>query len=52
VPVATSALVISPIAGIFFAAAAAWYRRFLKLANPNRAAARPSSNRGKPARRR
>ena len=26
----------SPIFGIFFAAAAAWYRRFLRLSNPNR----------------
>lgn len=26
----------SPLFGIFFAAAAAWYRRFLQLSNPNR----------------
>jgi hypothetical protein len=31
-----SALVLSPILGAFFAAAAAWYRRFLYLSNPNR----------------
>jgi len=38
--VAGFALLASPIAGIFFASAAAWYRRFLQLSNPNRAAAR------------
>jgi hypothetical protein len=38
--VAGFALIASPIAGIFFASAAAWYRRFLQLSNPNRAAAR------------
>lgn len=32
----TSALIISPIMGAFFASAAAWYRRFLQLSNPNR----------------
>jgi hypothetical protein len=26
----------SPPFGIFFAASAAWYRRFLRLSNPNR----------------
>jgi hypothetical protein len=49
---AVQAFVISPIGGIVFASLAAWYRRFLKLANPNRGATRPSSNRGRPARRR
>ena len=49
---AVQAFVISPIGGIVFASLAAWYRRFLKLANPNRGAARPQSNRGRPARRR
>jgi hypothetical protein len=49
---AAQAFVISPIGGIVFASLAAWYRRFLKLANPNRGAARPQSNRGRPARRR
>jgi hypothetical protein len=29
-------LVVSPIGAAFFASAAAWYRRFLNLANPNR----------------
>lgn len=32
-----SAFVLSPIMGIFFASAAAWYRRFLQLSSPNRA---------------
>jgi hypothetical protein len=31
-----SALIYSPIMGAFFAAAAAWYRRFLALSSPNR----------------
>jgi hypothetical protein len=31
-----SAFALSPIMGAFFAAAAAWYRRFLQLSNPNR----------------
>jgi hypothetical protein len=30
------ALATSPLSGVFFASAAAWYRRFLRLANPNR----------------
>jgi hypothetical protein len=34
--VAVSALVLSPVIGGFFAAGAAWYRRFLSLTNPNR----------------
>ena len=38
---AISAFIYSPIMGAFFAAAAAWYRRFLNRANPNRA--RPST---------
>jgi len=32
----TSAFVLSPVMGAFFAAAAAWYRRFLAMSNPNR----------------
>jgi hypothetical protein len=32
-----SALLLSPLMGAFFAATAAWYRRFLTLTNPNRA---------------
>ena len=31
-----SAFIYSPIMGAFFAAAAAWYRRFLALSSPNR----------------
>jgi hypothetical protein len=31
-----SAFFLSPILGALFAAAAAWYRRFLRLSNPNR----------------
>ena len=31
-----SAFILSPLLGVFFAAAAAWYRRFLALSNPNR----------------
>jgi hypothetical protein len=46
-----SALLTSPIAGILFAAAAAWYRRFLYLASPARQLERrPAAPRGKPAR--
>jgi hypothetical protein len=33
---AISAVITSPILGALFAAAAAWYRRFLMLTNPNR----------------
>jgi hypothetical protein len=35
--IAVSAFLLSPILGAFFAAAAAWYRRFLALSSPNRA---------------
>ena len=38
------ALLTSAPFGIFFAATAAWYRRFLKLSNPNRG--RPTQRRG------
>jgi hypothetical protein len=34
--VGISALIYSPLLGAFFAAAAAWYRRFLALSSPNR----------------
>jgi hypothetical protein len=34
--VVISALILSPIIGSFFAAGAAWYRRFLALSSPNR----------------
>jgi hypothetical protein len=36
VDVVVTSFVLSPIIGAFFAAAAAWYRRFLALSNPNR----------------
>lgn len=34
--VVVAAFALSPIMGAIFASAAAWYRRFLKLSNPNR----------------
>jgi hypothetical protein len=37
---AVSAFIYSPIMGAFFAAGAAWYRRFLILSSPNRTARR------------
>ena len=51
-----SAAAISPVGAALFASIAAWYRRFLNLANPNRAQkaqAKPQQGRGnmKPARR-
>ena len=51
-----SAAAISPVGAALFASIAAWYRRFLELANPNRnrsQPAKPQSGRGnmKPARR-
>ena len=51
-PAALSALLTAPVGSALFAAAAAWYKRFLNLANPNRnqrrgqAAARPVQGRG------
>lgn len=42
--------ILSPLTGAFFGAAAAWYRRFLNLANPNRGARRQQAK-GKPRRR-
>jgi hypothetical protein len=42
-----SALILSPLLGAFFAAGAAWYRRFLAMSNPNRG--RPSK--GQPTKR-
>jgi hypothetical protein len=51
-PAALSALLTAPVGSALFAAAAAWYKRFLNLANPNRnqrrsqAAARPAQGRG------
>lgn len=34
--IVVSAFIFSPIMGAFFAAGAAWYRRFLRLSSPNR----------------
>jgi hypothetical protein len=39
-------LVLSTIGGSFFAATAAWYRRFLRLSNPNRGRQQQPSRRG------
>ena len=41
-----SALILSPILGALFASAAAWYRRFLRLSNPNRGRQAASQRRG------
>jgi len=41
-----SALILSPILGALFAAAAAWYRRFLRLSNPNRGRQAAAQRRG------
>jgi hypothetical protein len=38
------ALATSPLSGVFFASAAAWYRRFLRLANPSRGRPAPRQN--------
>jgi hypothetical protein len=47
-------LLTSPLAGVFFGSAAAWYRRFLYLASPARQApprrVAPASSKGKPVR--
>lgn len=47
-----SGLATSPISGVLFAAAAAWYRRFLYLASPARQLERrrPGPSRGRPVR--
>lgn len=42
-----NAIVLGPIGGMLFASAAAWYRRFLNSANPNRGR-RPARPAGKP----
>ncbi len=42
-----SAAALSPMGGALFAAAAAWYRRFLDLANPNRGRNRPRPQQGR-----
>lgn len=49
--IVANGFVTSTIGGALVSSAAAWYKRFLRLANPNRGAAR-STNRGKPAPRR
>ena len=49
--VASVAFLISPLSGIFFGSAAAWYRRFLFLASPARQAVRRAPpGKGKPVR--
>lgn len=45
--VVVAAFGLSPILGALFASAAAWYRRFLQLSNPNRGRPRSSSNAGR-----
>jgi hypothetical protein len=40
------AFLTSPVFGMFFAASAAWYRRFLRLSNPNRGRAQQQQRRG------
>ncbi len=46
-----SAISVGPVSGVFFAAAAAWYRRFLSLSNANAQRARQGRPRaGRPAR--
>lgn len=49
--VATSALITSPVGGIFFGGAAGWYKRFLYLANPNRGRRPPTRPNDRPRRR-
>jgi hypothetical protein len=44
------ALIISPLSGVFFGAATAWYRRWLRAMNPN-AGRRPAQKRGQSRRR-
>ncbi len=44
--VALYAFVLSPFMGAFFAAAAAWYRRFLRMSTPNRARQAAAPRRG------
>jgi hypothetical protein len=44
--IALSAFVLSPVMGALFASAAAWYRRFLRLSNPNRSRQASSQRRG------
>jgi hypothetical protein len=46
--IVVSAIALSPVGAALFASAAAWYRRFLNMANPNRGARRPARSAGKP----
>ncbi|MEJ7696036.1 MAG: hypothetical protein WKF78_05280 [Candidatus Limnocylindrales bacterium] len=41
-----SAFVLSPVMGLLFASAAAWYRRFLQLSSPNRGRQAQAARRG------
>ena len=43
-----SAFVLSPALGMVFASAAAWYRRFLSLSNPNRGRRGPAKAQNRP----
>jgi len=45
-PFVAQAAMLAPVGAALFAAAAAWYRRFLDLANPNRNRPRPQQGRG------
>jgi hypothetical protein len=45
VPYILQSLLLAPVGAVLFASAAAWYRRFLTLANPNR----PGQQRGRQA---
>lgn len=45
-PYVFQAMVLAPLGAVLFASAAAWYRRFLNLANPNRGQ-RPNRQAGK-----
>jgi hypothetical protein len=45
--VVLAAFGLSPVLGALFASAAAWYRRFLTLSNPNRGRPRTSANAGR-----
>lgn len=44
-PLVAQAFLVSPLSGLAFGGAAGWYRRFLLLANPNRARQQPPSGR-------
>jgi hypothetical protein len=46
--VVVAAFALSPVLGALFASAAAWYRRFLTLSNPNRGRAASSKVAGRP----